>query len=229
MNTPVTDERDAMLAAIAADPADDVRRLAFADFLDERDAREDRDRAEFIRVQIRIAQLEREGRGWPQCFRCEKETSWHRFTPRCRGPVCSLRRREYETSKRYCVWRWSIGCPPGSRPFYSRGFVRSVACTPSEFDYYAQCMFESQPVTDVTILNVVRPTNAAVTIIQRGDFPDRLWQKFMPEGSNLVWRSFPSSDAAIAFMSPRCVALGRELAGLPPLAPTQPTDSLVKQ
>ena len=43
-------ERDAFLAAIIAEPADDVRRLAFADWLQENG---EEDRAEFIRVQCR--------------------------------------------------------------------------------------------------------------------------------------------------------------------------------
>ncbi len=49
-------ERDAMLAAICADPDDDVRRLAFADWLEENGQGE---RAEFIRVQCEIAGHER--------------------------------------------------------------------------------------------------------------------------------------------------------------------------
>ena len=42
-------DRDAFLRAIAADPADDTVRLAFADWLDEQG---EADRAEFIRLQI---------------------------------------------------------------------------------------------------------------------------------------------------------------------------------
>ena len=49
-------ERDGFLRAIAADPADDTVRLAFADWLDEHG---DPDRAEFIRVQIQLGNANR--------------------------------------------------------------------------------------------------------------------------------------------------------------------------
>ncbi len=45
-------EREALYAAILAEPANDLPRLVFADYLDERG---ESDRAEFIRAQIRIA------------------------------------------------------------------------------------------------------------------------------------------------------------------------------
>lgn len=48
-------ERDALLRAVLADPADDTVRLAFADWLDENGESE---RAEFIRVQVELAKLE---------------------------------------------------------------------------------------------------------------------------------------------------------------------------
>lgn len=47
-------ERDALLRAIAANPADDLPRLVYADWLDEHDEPE---RAEFIRVQCRLAEI----------------------------------------------------------------------------------------------------------------------------------------------------------------------------
>lgn len=48
------DERDAFLRMIAANPDDDTPRLVFADWLDEHDEPE---RAEFIRLQIRLARM----------------------------------------------------------------------------------------------------------------------------------------------------------------------------
>jgi uncharacterized protein (TIGR02996 family) len=45
---------EAFLRAIAVDPADDTVRLAFADWLDERD---DTERAEFIRLQVKLASV----------------------------------------------------------------------------------------------------------------------------------------------------------------------------
>src|SRR5262249_5831659 len=49
-------DREAFLNAIAANPADDTARLAFADWLDEHD---DPVRAEFIRVQIELGYADR--------------------------------------------------------------------------------------------------------------------------------------------------------------------------
>jgi uncharacterized protein (TIGR02996 family) len=50
-------ERDAFLSAIAASPADDTVRLAFADWLDEHDEPK---RAEFIRIQIKLGDTHRD-------------------------------------------------------------------------------------------------------------------------------------------------------------------------
>lgn len=48
---------DALLAAILAQPDEDVPRLAYADWLDENGDENDRARAEFIRVQIALARI----------------------------------------------------------------------------------------------------------------------------------------------------------------------------
>src|SRR5688572_25329619 len=50
-------ENEALLAAIVADPDDDLPRLAYADWLEENGNEADRDRAEFIRVQCQLALL----------------------------------------------------------------------------------------------------------------------------------------------------------------------------
>ncbi|MBP3957706.1 TIGR02996 domain-containing protein [Gemmata sp. G18] len=66
----MTIEENALLAAIAAEPVEDVHRLAYADWLDENGRHE---RAEFIRVQCERAVLERPARlfSWhdPECRR----------------------------------------------------------------------------------------------------------------------------------------------------------------
>lgn len=49
-----------LLRAVVREPLEDTVRLAYADWLDERGAEGDAARAEFIRVQIRIAELQRE-------------------------------------------------------------------------------------------------------------------------------------------------------------------------
>lgn len=58
--TPSSDEL-AFLAAIAADPDEDTHRLVYADWLDEQDRH---DRAELIRVQVKLALFPAEKVGW---------------------------------------------------------------------------------------------------------------------------------------------------------------------
>lgn len=114
--------RAALLRAILEAPDDDTPRLIFADHL-EIDCVEVA-RANYIRTQIKIARLRN-----LMCNRCdkfqEKQTRW---TQRCRGDVCSLRRREYELSKRNIVWDWTGGIESGLPPLFcrddfSRGFI----------------------------------------------------------------------------------------------------------
>lgn len=50
-------ERDAFVYAVCREPADDTPRLVFADWLQENGDASDRDRAEFIRLQIQIARM----------------------------------------------------------------------------------------------------------------------------------------------------------------------------
>jgi uncharacterized protein (TIGR02996 family) len=50
-------DADALLAAILAQPDEDVPRLAYADWLDEHGGASDRARAEFVRVQIALARV----------------------------------------------------------------------------------------------------------------------------------------------------------------------------
>jgi len=114
----------ALLKAIIADPADDLARMAYADRCDEAG---DRARAEFIRVQLKIAALEREGLGWPFCAKCGRAAGWYDYTPRCYGEVCRLRMREYYSSRRFINWGWRAGVPQSIAVTYGRGFVSEVS------------------------------------------------------------------------------------------------------
>jgi uncharacterized protein (TIGR02996 family) len=84
-------EYPAFLAAIRAAPADDLPRLVLADRLDEWG---EHDRAELIRLQVRMAHQETvDGDGSAWCSRCENYAWPEKFTRWCRGEVCRLRRR----------------------------------------------------------------------------------------------------------------------------------------
>ena len=62
----MTDEREALVAAIAAEPDEDTPRLVFADWLEENG---EEDRAEFVRLECEIE------RGWPRHRRSNEEPS----------------------------------------------------------------------------------------------------------------------------------------------------------
>jgi uncharacterized protein (TIGR02996 family) len=82
-------ERDAILRAIAADPADDTVRLAFADWLDEHDETE---RAEFIRLQIK---RERSGRKSKSSDLSPREkTLLSKHKTQWFGPIANLKSHE---------------------------------------------------------------------------------------------------------------------------------------
>lgn len=133
-----------ILRSILLDPAEDTPRLAYADWLDDHaadlpDPVEARSRATFIRTQIELSKLPdtqcvKPVRGGGPGGVLVRETSWQKFTPRCRCKVCTLRRREYESSKRWCVWAWCGGIlKEGSvallYPQYRRGFVDEIKIT----------------------------------------------------------------------------------------------------
>lgn len=113
--------------AIIEQPDDDALRLIYADFLEERG---DRDRAEFIRVQIELAAI-----GDVACGRTgARLRGYARYTKRCRCTPCRLMRREYLSSRRHVFCDW----PPEPKHLFTeddwrRGFVEQVALTVEEW------------------------------------------------------------------------------------------------
>lgn len=119
----------AFLADILAKPDDDLPRLVFADWLDERDGPGDRERSEFIRVQVELAKID------AGLTRFDKES----------GPAITLRRREFVLFNEHCdrwfphpgLWGVSWGArldafdptPEQSAWKVRRGFVSEVRCT----------------------------------------------------------------------------------------------------
>ncbi len=145
----------AFMRAIIERPDDDVPRMVFADYLDERGEAE---RAEFIRVQCELARL--------------------MLTCPCRGYYCtsltcdwtsdygSLRRREQELLTRYNRYVRFFDSPPVpegetwvaytwvAHPdfIYSRGFVSEIKCVWSDWRRHAAAIRAATP------LRVVRLT-----------------------------------------------------------------------
>lgn len=67
----MVDQRQALLHAIIADPDDDAVRLVYADWLEEHGAAADRDRAQLIRLQIELEQVEDDARRSAILSECE--------------------------------------------------------------------------------------------------------------------------------------------------------------
>lgn len=111
-------DRDALFQAILAAPDDDAPRLVFADWLDENG---DPDRAEFIRVQCRLARLPFYDAGYPTLVQ--------------RADELVVRHRR--------AWR----IPDlNARQEFRRGFVETVAVPPAEFFARAADLFRQAPV-----------------------------------------------------------------------------------
>jgi uncharacterized protein (TIGR02996 family) len=135
------------LADILANPDDDTHRLVYADWLEEHGLS---GRAAFIRVQCRIA------REPPFCVTGRPLTVYGEFTARCRCPGCSLRRREYMTSRRFIQWDWLGGVDSGFAPFirpagWRRGFVASVACRGEDWIRHGAAVLAAHPVEELRL------------------------------------------------------------------------------
>jgi uncharacterized protein (TIGR02996 family) len=188
----------ALLAAVVANPEEDTPRLVYADWLQERGdkAAGDVERADYIRTQIKIARTP------PHEFCCEKtfDILSHAggvklFTPRCRCRACSLARRDYNLGKRFVVWEWCRGIPPGSVNVYRRGFVEEIKLTTEDFLANAEhivwnkkqkreCPVTAHPIRKVKLLGGLSITTEprGVNQIRLGDAAERITRVFRMAG-----------------------------------------------
>lgn len=197
----MTDTERALRRAILLDPADDLLRGAFADYLDEQG---DGDRAEFVRVQLELAKIDphiiktadyiiRQG-----CDASPRHTEW--------VSAVSLRRRERELLRpvlyalcetlpgggwdyfrRDGATDWADlyhnGRPVFENAIFRRGFVESITCTTDNFLSRAATIFAEQPVEKVTLSD--RDPNGGVQ--GSGVLHDHFgWR-------TSSWREYPSS------------------------------------
>lgn len=177
-------ERQAFLEAICREPAEDVHRLVFADWLDEHGEPE---RAEFIRVQCELARTDPFD-GW-ECKVCGNRPVLEGDFD---GGVCAHGKGCYtlfedgggdefiETSERYrelrrrerelfpCLYR--SGLPgsfipnldgltgrPGPHAHYRRGFAEHVFnITAADWLQHADSILRENPVTKVTLTTMPR-------------------------------------------------------------------------
>lgn len=216
-------DRDALLAAILHAPGDDAPRLIYSDWLDEHGESE---RAEFIRVQIELARLDKEWRSRPG--------SPNGIDPN--GPGATLRRREQELHAGAKFGEWS-GFPddldfPGSTWNFTRGFVSSISLTALDFLRHAEAIFQRQPVEQVRLFGRHPYEDSGGSFSwYRGqnpndrhpesDLPKELWDSLDPtpeRAENMHGQRFQiyaTPELAHAALSSAAVAYGRRLVGLP--------------
>lgn len=234
-----TDTGSALLRAVLADPASDDSRLIYADYLDEQG---EADRAEFVRVQCRIATLNAELMSDEDCDATN--------CPGC-GERRELQRRERE------LWlmavaeelpaRWVLPPPDGftfrklpgdewetdgrphiSQAEYRRGFVAEIRLPLALFLEHARDLFAAHPVTAV-VLTDREPFGHTSELVswRRSPGPDQLrdWRECLPDDlydrlpgmPDTFAEYYRDSDKARAALSAACTAYGRRAAGLPPL------------
>lgn len=162
MTATTCDTGSGLLRAVLADPASDDSRLIYADYLDEQG---EADRAEFVRVQCRIATLNAELMSDEDCDATN--------CPGC-GERRELQRRERE------LWlmavaeelpaRWVLPPPDGftfrklpgdewgtdgrphiSQAEYRRGFVAEIRLPLALFLEHARDLFAAHPITAVVL------------------------------------------------------------------------------
>ncbi len=110
---------DALLRAVLADPDDDAPRLILADWLDEHGQAE---RAEFIRLQIALANMS------PGTGQGSDDEVW------CDCRYCALRCRERELQQGAAKWWSDSGLPDWVKVLeWRRGFAHSISI--SGFDW----------------------------------------------------------------------------------------------
>ncbi len=152
-------EEQALLAAVLAEPGDDLPRLALADWWegqDEWEGGDQRERAEFVRVQCALA-LEKpytltfEGTGYnpPVVMTAPRREANRRYV--------ALRRREGEL--RWSPYLWAPAGPrwhdaPGWGFEWRRGFIRSATCTAAQWLEHGDLLLAFQPVEEVTLTTV---------------------------------------------------------------------------
>jgi uncharacterized protein (TIGR02996 family) len=230
---------DALLRSILARPEDDAPRLVYADWLEENGQGE---RAEFVRVQIRLASRDWTDNGHTNqalvrrahgLVRRHKRKWLHPFQPQEPRESGYVGQR---TQGPFGLGMHVVGLLGGQLASvdYVRGFVSVLSCEVQAFMGHAAEVFRAQPAIVQVRLTDCRPFpfteegrptgrhgwhNDDFAWEDDGDLiPGELFDLLPPESihpDEIGQASFSSADAAHAVLSPACVRLGRSLAGLP--------------
>lgn len=225
-------DRDALLLAIAADPAEDTHRLVFADWLEENG---EPARAEFVRVQCGVGSNRSrccQGEAWvynqfgerTDCHRC-------RSTGERDRELLFLHCRDWLRAELPSQWMMSHWSPNTSVPYfvagpnqfvnvgYARGFVSRVELPTAAFLNNAEALFQAHPITEVWLTDREPRMFGSLTdpaYTWDTDARDRESPSTIP---NALWRyvGFLSAVQAREWLSNQCVDYGRKLVKLPQL------------
>jgi uncharacterized protein (TIGR02996 family)/excisionase family DNA binding protein len=199
-------DRDAIYAAILQNPADDLPRMAYADLLEEHN---ELARAEFIRVQLRLAQSESaEDRQREQELLNEHVQEWLTELP--------VEQMFLEMPKHRWRWRreplWDASVQHKTACFL-RGFVGMLWLPTQEYEEWAHVLCNRFPVERLQLAGL-RPTNEAggwlwdVDGVQpwtvRGVLEHSL------QSSCELGRQLPSEDEAFEQFSQALIQHGKE-------------------
>jgi uncharacterized protein (TIGR02996 family) len=133
-------EAEAFLQRIRAYPDDDAPRLVFADWLDEQGD----PRGEFIRVQLSLAQLEREASAaGDRRLRPEREDLRADLQRRERALLDEHKEKWIAPFRRYAT-----------RPVFCRGFVEEVNVDAHNFVRHAPELFTAGPLRHIYLLDI---------------------------------------------------------------------------
>lgn len=209
-------EREQLIAAVLAEPEEDLPRLVFADWLEENGEPE---RAGFIRREVKRG----DDGGRPCVLPWFSRGGGGRWYWGADGNTRLWRKGEIKT---VCDTLpepehadWTAG--------FSRGFVSEVGCLASDWLRYAGNLFARHPLTRVVLLDkepfdfegrylwTAAPTEPRVAY--RWELPRGVWCREIGEWYESRW-------AAVGALSNRLVAIGRSLAGLPPLRVPEGTE-----
>jgi uncharacterized protein (TIGR02996 family) len=165
-------DHDAMLAAVIAEPGDDTVRLAYADWIEEHGGQSER--AEFIRLRIRIARLQADCR-CGSCVRLRGGGQHHNGPcavdkerdelPDGRSQQAHLRRRErellqsagnpwMEDGKQWLPESWPFDAAKDGTQMrwdWARGFVFSISLPWTLWRAHAAAIRAAQPVERVRL------------------------------------------------------------------------------
>jgi len=179
-------EETALLAAICAQPADDTTRLVYADWLDERGAPGDTERAEFVRVQVELAcGQRRKSHNRRDCSFC--------LIGQCRTGKLETRERELKErlappvffpEPLWGLWH-SSKFGTESPAIVRRGFVESLACSAADWLRHADTLRRTQPVTRVKLTTYIycsrAPKGLILTAGEEGSPPYQTSAERFPE------------------------------------------------